>query len=379
MKDTPANDPAMILVGKFDGDRTYTGEGNLPQGSASLAGAEFTIEYYDTLDYDNYDALKEAGVEPTRTWVVRTDSDGYADLSESYVVSGDSLYYGGNGSPTLPRGTVVVYESKAPEGYNLNEDSLSFQKIQEEPIVGVVTYNTPQVPESVKRGGVAVQKLDAQTGQTPQGGGSFEGIDFSIINDNENSVVVDGVEYQPGEVVKTITTDESGYAATADDALPYGDYIIRESATNDTYLNTSDDIHVTVSEDGKVYEFTASDDVLRGGVEVYKRDLESDLDAPLGGAASFDGTTFEVRSQNDHPVLVDGVSYGKGDVVKTLTIKDGYAATDELCLPAGHYTLQEVSSVEGYNLTDGTAYEFTISENGVLVNPVTGDGTSTIR
>lgn len=178
--------------------------------------------------------------------------------------------------------------------------------------MGVVTYNTPQVPESVKRGGVAVQKLDAQTGQTPQGGGSFEGIDFSIINDNENSVVVDGVEYQPGEVVKTITTDESGYAATADDALPYGDYIIRESATNDTYLNTSDDIHVTVSEDGKVYEFTASDDVLRGGVEVYKRDLESDLDAPLGGAASFDGTTFEVRSQNDHPVLVDGVSYGQG-------------------------------------------------------------------
>lgn len=39
VKDTPANDPAMILVGKFDGDRTYTGEGNLPQGSASLAGS----------------------------------------------------------------------------------------------------------------------------------------------------------------------------------------------------------------------------------------------------------------------------------------------------------------------------------------------------
>ena len=375
VKDTPANDPVAMLVGKYDGEKTYTEiEGNMPQGAATLEGAEFTIEYYDTLDYDDYDALKEAGVEPTRTWVFSTDSDGYAYFSAEYLVSGDDFYYDSTGTATMPRGTVVVYESKAPEGYNLNEDSLSFQKIQEEWTSAVITYNTPEVPDSVLRGGVAVQKLDAQTGQTPQGGGSFEGIDFSIINDNENSVIVDGVEYQPGEVVKTITTDESGYAATADDALPYGDYIIRESATNDTYLNTSDDIHVTVSEDGKVYEFTASDDVLRGGVEVYKRDLESDLDAPLGGAASFDGTTFEVRTQNDHPVLVDGVSYGKGEVVKTLTIKDGYAATDELCLPAGHYTLQEVSSVEGYNLTDGTAHEFTISENGVLVNPVTGDG-----
>ena len=370
--DTPANDPAMMLVGKFDGEKTYTGDGNLPQGSASLAGAEFTVEYYDTLDYEDYDSLKEAGVEPTRSWVVRTDSDGYADLSDSYLVSGDSLYYAGNGSPTLPRGTVVVYESKAPEGYNLNTDMVSFQKIQENPTTGVVTYNTPQVPESVKRGGIAIQKLDRQTGMTPQGGASFEGIEFSIINDNANDVIVDGVSYAPGQVVKTIYTDESGYAATAEDALPYGSFIVRETSTNDFYLNTSDDIHATVTEDGTVYEYTATDDVLRGGVEVYKRDLESDLDTPLGGA-TLDGTTFEIRSLNDNPVIVDGVTYGKDAVVKTLVIKDGYAATDPYLLPAGRFSLQEVKSGEGYNLTDGTAHEFTISENGVLVNPFAGD------
>ena len=210
----------MMLVGKYDGDKTYTGEGNLPQGSASLAGAEFTVEYYDTLDYDSYDALKDAGVQPTRSWVVRTDSDGYADLSEAYLVSGDSLYYADNGTPTLPRGTVVVYESKAPEGYNLNEDSLSFQKIQEEPIVGTITYNTPQVAEDVIRGGVSVQKVDSQTGQTPQGDASLSGITFSIINDNDNAVIVNGQSFAPGEVVTTITTDDSGYAATARDALP---------------------------------------------------------------------------------------------------------------------------------------------------------------
>ena len=483
--DIPASDPAMLLVGKYDGEKTYTSNGNLPQGSASLAGAEFTVEYYDTLDYDSYDALKEAGVEPTRSWVVKTDADGYADLSPDYLVSGDALYYVDQ-TPTLPRGTIVSYESKAPEGYNLNTDDVSFQKIQEDvTAVGTVTYNTPQVPESVKRGGVSVKKLDSQTGSTPQGDGNFKGITFSVINNNDHSVIVNGNEYAPGKVVTTITTDENGNAATADDALPYGKYIIRETATNDYYLNTADDIYATVSENGTVYSFTASDDIARGGVsvkkldsqtgstpqgdgnfkgitfsvinnndhsvivngneyapgkvvttittdengnaataddalpygkyiiretatndyylntaddiyatvsengtvysftasddiarggvEVYKRDIESDLSTPLG-SASLDGTQFEVTTLNDNPVIVDGVTYSKGQVVKTLTIKDGYAATSADCLPVGDYSLQEVKAGDGYLLTDGTAYEFTVSKNGEIVNPVTGDG-----
>ena len=370
-EDVPAFDPAAMLVGKFDGERTYTElEGNLPQGSASLAGAEFTVEYYDTLDYEDFESLKEDGVEPARSWVVRTDSDGYARLSNDYVVSGDELFVGPTGSTVLPRGTVVVYESKAPEGYLLNEDSLSFQKIQEEPTSAVITYNTPQVPEDVKRGGVAVQKLDAQTGMTPQGDADFSGITFSVINNNENSVIVNGVEYQPGETVLDMVTNESGYASSAADALPYGDYIIRETATNDGYLNTADDIYATVSEDGTVYDFTASDDVVRGGVEVYKSDIESDLGTPLGGA-SLDGTEFEIRLVSDEPVIVDGVTYYKGDVIgQHLVIKDGYAVTDAHYLPFGTYTLQEVKVGEGYNLTDGTAYEFSIREDGVIVNPL---------
>ena len=372
--DSPANDPVAMLVGKYDGDRTYTEiEGNMPQGSATLEGAEFTVEYYDTLDYDSYDALKEAGVEPTRSWVFKTDSDGYAYFSADYLVSGDAFYYDTTGTETMPRGTVVVYESKAPEGYNLNTDDVSFQKIQENVTTSaVITYNTAQMPESVKRGGVSVQKLDSQTGTTPQGNADFEGITFSIINNNANSVVVNGNEYASGEVVTTITTDESGYAATADDALPYGSYIIRETSTNEFYLNTSDDIYVTISEDGAVYSYTATDDIIRGGVEVYKSDFESGLSTPLG-AASIDGTTFEVKSLNDNPVIVDGVSYGKGDVVATLVIENGHASTASDTLPAGSYTLQEVKAGEGYNLTDGTAYKFTISEDGAIVNPVTGE------
>lgn len=366
--DPPASDPLTMMLGKYDGEKTYNGESNLPQGSASLAGAEFTVEYYDTLDYDSYDAIKDAGVNPTRTWVLGTNSNGLAHLDAASLISGDSFYLDTLGSPTIPRGTVVVYESKAPEGYILNEDFVSFQKIQETPTAGVITYNAPTAPEDVKRGGVEVQKLDSETGQTPQGNASFEGITFSVINDNENSVIVDGKECAPGEVATTMTTNKDGHAATADDALPYGSYIIRETATNGSYLNTSDDIHATVSEDGTVYDFTASDDVVRGGVEFDKRDAESGLNAPLGNAASFDGTEFEVTTLNENPVIVDGVTYSKGDVVKTLVIKDGRTSTSADCLPYGKYSLRESKATEGYRLDD-TEHKFSITEDGAIVNP----------
>ena len=83
-----------------------------------------------------------------------------------------------------------------------------------------------------------VQKRDNDTGKTtPQAGLTFEGTELEIYNRSENSVVVDGVEYEPGEVVKTLVLDENGYAETADDALPYGDYEIIESVPPTGYLN----------------------------------------------------------------------------------------------------------------------------------------------
>ena len=168
VSDNPALDPVTVVVGKFDGDKEYNAN-NLPQGSASLEGAEFTIEYFDTVDYDSYDALKKAGMKPTRTWVIRTNEKGYANLSEQFLVSGDDFYLDPTGTPSLPRGSVAVYESKAPDGYKLN-GKVNFQKIQENPTVGVPTFNLPEIPETVIRGGVSVQKLDSETGKVPQGG-----------------------------------------------------------------------------------------------------------------------------------------------------------------------------------------------------------------
>ena len=369
--DAPAGDPMVIVVGKYDGDKEYSElQGNMPQGSASLEGAEFTIEYFDTVDYDNYDAIKKAGVNPTRSWVVHTDKDGYAELSDSYLVSGDDFYRDNSGNITIPRGSIAVYESKAPTGYKLN-DKVNFQKIQENPLEGVTTFNLPEIPETVIRGGVSVQKLDSETGQTPQGGADFSGISFSIINDNANAVTVDGKNFNPGQTVKTIVTDKNGVAKTSADCLPFGKYIIRETATNDDYLNTSTEMRVTISEDGKMYSFTAKDDIVRGGVKITKHDFETGTGDPLGGA-SLDGTKFEIKTLNEKPVIVSGVTYTKGQVVHALTIKDGEASTSAHLLPFGLYSIQEVKAGEGYLLTDGEPHEFRIAKDGVLVNPFDG-------
>lgn len=371
VSDKPSGDPMVMVVGKYDGEKEYSElQGNMPQGSASLEGAEFTIEYFDTVDFDSYDAIKKAGVKPTRSWVVHTDKDGYAELSDDYLVSGDEIYHDTSGNVTIPRGSVAIYESKAPEGYKLNS-KVNFQKIQETPLTGVTTFNMPEVPESVKRGGVSVQKLDSETGKTPQGGASLEGIAFSIINDNENTVKVDGKTYAKGETVKVITTDAKGFATTGADTLPYGDYIIRETKTNGSYLNTSAEMRVQVREDGKVYSFSAEDDVERGGVRLVKTDSETGSDPQNG--LSFDGTQFELKSLNDNPIIVAGKTYAKNQVIDTLVIKDGQAVTDPHMLPYGTYSVQEVKAPEGY-LLDDTVHEFRIVDDGVLVNPIDHDG-----
>ena len=354
--DMPSGDPMRMAVGKYDGDTEYKAN-NLPQGSASLEGAEFTVEYFDTVDYDNYDALKKAGVKPTRSWIFRTNANGIANFTKNDFVSGDEFYLDTNGNPTMPRGSVAVYESKAPVGYKLNSD-VSFQKIQDNYLEGVTTFNMPEIPETVERGGVSVQKLDSETGKTPQGSASLEGISFSIINDNENTV-------------KVITTDAKGFATTGADTLPYGDYIIRETKTNGSYLNTSAEMRVQVREDGKVYSFSAKDRVERGGVRLVKTDSETGNDPQNG--LSFDGTQFELKSLNDNPVIVDGKTYTKNQVIDTLVIKDGQAVTDPHMLPYGTYSVQEVKAPEGY-LLDDTVHEFRIVDDGVLVNPIDHDG-----
>ena len=71
------------------------------------------------------------------------------------------------------------------------------------------------------RGGVSIQKVDADTGEgEAQGNASLSGAVYGIINQNEGPVIVHGHSYGKGEEVLRLTTDASGKARTAEDVLP---------------------------------------------------------------------------------------------------------------------------------------------------------------
>ena len=196
VSDNPANDPMSMLLGKFDGQKTYNGAGNLPQGSATLAGAEFTVDYYATLDYKSYDDLKNADVKPMRSWTFSTDSNGFCSFDIAHFVSGDAFWYRLDGTPALPRGTVVIRETKAPMGY-VKSDEVSFQKIQENNSVeGVITYNAPEVAEQVYRSDIEFTK------KADNGSAHLAGVPFKVtsLTTGESHIAV---------------TDENGYFSSA--------------------------------------------------------------------------------------------------------------------------------------------------------------------
>ena len=194
--DKPYNDPLRMVVGKFDGQKTYNGAGNLPQGSATLADAEFTVDYYDTFDYDNYDALKKADIEPTRSWTFKTNANGIAHFTADDFVSGDVFYYNTNNDPCIPRGTIVVRETKAPTGY-LKSNAISFQKIMEGSNVDALrTYNLAEVPEQVYRSDFEFTK------KAENGSDCLAGVPFKVtsLTTGESHIAV---------------TDENGYFSSA--------------------------------------------------------------------------------------------------------------------------------------------------------------------
>ena len=194
--DKPFYDPVTMLVGKFDGEKTYNGAGNFPQGSATLADAEFTVDYYDTFDYDNYDELKKADIEPTRSWTFKTDEDGYSHFDANHFVFGDSFYYDETNMPTIPRGTIVVRETKAPTGY-LKSNAVSFQKIMEgSDIPALRTYNAAEVPEQVYRSDFEFTK------KAENGSEHLAGVPFKVtsLTTGESHIAV---------------TDENGYFSSA--------------------------------------------------------------------------------------------------------------------------------------------------------------------
>ena len=385
VSDIPTNDPIRITLSKID---QQTGEAT--QGGASLEGAEFTVKYYD--GYYNSGNLPGNA---TRTWVIKTTKTSggkyVASLNDTCKVSGDPYYKAGS-IVCVPLGTISIEETKAPTGYKLEgaylQASGSSSKItgkyvaqvtQNGDIASLKGGNEYTISDSVERGGIAVRKYDNETSTyTPQGGATLKGAKIAIITDNDQDVVVDGMVYSKGQTVKTLTTDANGYAATKADELPYGNYIVKETSAPAGYkLEGQIQRSTVVHSNNTLVNLTSTgngirDNVIRGGVKVAKLDNDSGKNSPQG-ASTLQGAEIEIITNNEHAVVVNGKSYTKGQVVKTLTTDaKGEASTGANELPYGEYILKEIKAPNGYLVSGQIQRSFSIRSNGKIVNMTSG-------
>ena len=336
-----------VVRGGIDISKEDSQMGTTPQGNSSFAGISFEI------------------INRSANPVV-VGGQTYAVGDVVMTLTTDELGHASTGNDVLPYGTYEVRESATNESMLLTWQGETVTVRQNGHSVAITAVN------DVERGGLSVEKQDTITGSTPQGDADFEGITFQIINNSRNPVIVEGQKYQPGEVVKTLVTDDQGKASTADDLLPYGEYILHESATNESMLLTAPDQTVLVEDDGIIYEFTMADEVVRGGVLIEKRDLESGLLTPLGGA-SLDGTLFEITNKSVNAVYVNDALYQPGEVCATIEVVDGIAQTDARALPYGSYQMVETKPGEGYLHTDQTVRSFQIRQDGQVIEFRDGD------
>ena len=326
-KDYPQADPVGILLGKVDKETNK----NKPQGSASLAGAEFTVKYYKGL-YDSDPA--KSGQIPARSWVLKTDKDGFAKLEGDYKVSGDDFYMFGN-IATIPVGTITIQETKAPTGYFINNE-VFVRKIESNgKDLRVSTYNQPTVNEKVIK--FDIKKVQAGT-STPVSGAVFR---HTLPNGSTEDLTTNG----SGEI--TIT------------GLASGTHKIKEIKSPDGYqLNPNEVVFNVASGTGTITFTSGTNSLVTHGTK----------DSGDGYATFSDKVNpfnLKITKTNEHGKVLKGAEftvYSDADcknVVDTQTSDDKGLLTFKNLDVEKTYYFKETKAPQGYRIpvdVNGKAY-----------------------
>ena len=301
-------------------------------------------------------------------------------------------------------GTVYIKELSAPKGYKLDTTVRSL-KVEAGKTVTLNVSDVPKVTETL----VDLFKIDMETGKaTAQGNAALAGAEFTwhyydglYTKDNlpekatRTWVTKTVAEKSSDGSIHYVTKLSDAYKVSGDafytqnekSVLPLGTLAVEETKAPDGYLldgaymqagDSTEQIKgmylTQITEDGELAvlsgsnQYSVSDQVIRGGVKIQKRDLET-KDAKAQGSAILKDAVFAIISLNENPILVEGKLYKRNETVKMIqTGIDGIATTSTDLLPYGKYKLEETKAPEGY-LTDGAkAIEFSITENGKIVD-----------
>lgn len=397
--DEPISDPAFITLNKVDS------EGKAD--AASLEGAEFTFNYYDTLDSID-------GRNPTRTWVIKSlaeqHSDGsiwyVAQLDDAHLISG-TLYRTAGGNVTIPLGTITIQETKAPNNYTTDggylkangeqfsaNDKMTFQIVNENSMAVIHAGNVFTKKEDAIRGGYKLEKQDWSTGATAEGDASLAGAEFdlyylgdgtdsnvSIKLDKDGDGLGEGTEYLPSDTtpIDHITVGEDGTYTSSATYLGYGKYKVVETKSPEGYLLTSYDAALIskeffVSDDTVTVEVPVANYPFLGSFKIQKNDNEL-KEAYAQGDSNLQ-TTFEIINASAHPVTVLNHTYAVGEAIDIegngsttfTTDENGFYQSAEKILPYGTYTINEINPPLGHNSDGTTSYTFSIRNHGEYVD-----------
>lgn len=356
----PKNDPVGLEIVKNDAETLD------PQGDANLAGAEFTIKYYD-----GFYAKDNLPSKATRTWVLKTKklSNGkyVAGLLKQYLVEGSDELYEQDGTYVLPLGTISIEETKAPKGYFLKGAKLNVTdtasgttssvtdgkyvaQINEQYQGAKLQFgndaNQMIVQEKVKKQRIQLFKSGEREGISGVVKG-LQGAEFTWKLKTE----VDNVGWDNAKTYAVITTNENGRAIT--DYLPYGKYLVRETKTPKDYM-TAPDFTVSVTKDSSEYNeleqvklVSVNNKPFASYVKLVK------VDEDTGKKVTLNSASFKIKDAQGNYV-VQKVSGTKVDTFTTnsdneiIPVVEKGTVTLPLMLNAGTYTIEEIKTPKGF-------------------------------
>lgn len=199
-----------------------------------------------------------------------------------------------------------------------------------------------------KYGNIKVEKHDSETGSTPQGGGSLQGINFEVYNDSGARIYNPKTNqfYNNGALVASGSTDANGQVTFSN--LVAGKYKVKETATNSTYLLTDGDPKsVTIPNSGGTITVVFENDIKTGAIIVHKNDKELGSCNQLG-KANFSNIKFQVINNSANPIYYNDSLIAVGSVVSEKSLRTSDCTVEFPDLPYGSYKVKEVGSGVGY-------------------------------
>lgn len=368
--ETEQNDPAGVQVRKKNSVKPVY-----------LSDCIFEIKYYD-IQMDTDPAL--SGRNAIRTWYLKTNSNGEADIRNPQSVQSNSspLYYSRTGYATIPVGTITIQEIQAPEGYVLDSTIHTF-KITDNPtgLPHVDVENARTIPNEIMKQPFELVKLAEGRKDTtyPLAEAGFMACRTDALTEvaedyeageDEEIVTDDAGKYYIWDASKAIAltsdnktemfTDEDGYAKSI--PLEYGKYIVKETTVPHNFHPIKEfTVNITENSDEPVKMGYFTDKSFKAYIRIIKKDDKTDK------KILSDAATFKIWSYDDEEYVTFDVTAEDGSTTKVseFKTKDGELMTPGTLMP-GKYRIEESECPNGYyNKLQNKSYDITIDADAV--------------